>query len=97
MDKVNINIQVGEHKHPLTVHPDDEPIIREAARLINEKLVGYQTKYRAAKLPLDFLLSFVALDIATQYIRQNRNTNLTPVETAIRTLTEQLEDFNQNH
>lgn len=96
MDKVNINIQVGEFKHPLTVDPDEEPIYREAARLINERLTAYRTKFRDAKLPEEYLLSFAALDIATHYIRQRRSTNVAPVEEAIQALTAELEDFNQN-
>ena len=96
MDKVNIKIQVGEFKHPLNVAPDDEPIYREAARLINERMTAYRTKFRDANLPEEFLLSFAALDIATHYIRQQRQTSVAPVEEAIRTLTTELEDFNQN-
>lgn len=80
-------------KHPLTVRKDDEPIYREAARLINERLITYQTKYRAAQLPQEFILSFAAVDIAARYVRLQRQTSTQPVEDALRDLTGQLQDF----
>lgn len=96
MDKVNINIQVGNFKLPLTVDRDDEPIYREAARMINERLEAYQTKYRVANLTQEYMLSFSALDIATRLVRQQRTTDVGPVEEMIKSLTADLEDFNQS-
>lgn len=95
MDKVNINIQVGNLKLPLTVSPDDEPICREAARMLNMRLEAYQTKYRAANLSQEHMLSFIAMDAATRLLRQQKNTDLGPVEDMIKSLTYDLEDFNQ--
>lgn len=94
-DNVRINIQVGELKHPLTVSKDDEPIFREAARLVNERLVTYQTKYRAANLPHDFMMAFAAVDIAARYVRLQHNTSTEPAEAAIAKLTDELRDFMQ--
>lgn len=97
MDKVEvkINIQVGSFKLPLTVNQEDEPIYREAARMINDRLEAYQTKYRAANLTQEYMLSFSALDIAVRLVRQQRTTDIGPVEEIIKSLTAELEDFNQ--
>lgn len=94
-DNVRINIQVGELKHPLTVPKDEEPIYREAARLVNERLVTYQTKYRAANLPHDFMMAFAALDIAARYVRLQHNTDTGPTEKAISDLTDEIKAFLQ--
>lgn len=96
MDKVKINIQVGDYKHPLIVNADDEPIYREAARLINERLVAYRTKYRVANLSQEFMLSFVALDLASKYVKLQQTNSVAPLEDELRKLTSELEDFNQN-
>lgn len=98
MDKVEvkINIQVGNFKLPLTVNQEDEPIYREAARMINERLEAYQTKYRAANLTQEYMLSFSALDLATRLVRQQRTTDLGPVEEMINSLTTDLKNFNQS-
>ena len=94
MDKVNINIQIGEYKHPLVVNKDEEPVYREAARLINDRLVAYQTKYRVSKLTPYFVLSFAVLDLVAQYVRLQRDTNVQPVQEAIRALADEIESFN---
>jgi len=96
MDKVNINIQVGNFKLPLSVNPEDEPIYREAARMINDRLEAYQTKYRVANLTQEYMLSFSAIDIATRLVRMQRTTDVGPVEEMIKSLTQDLQDFNQS-
>ncbi len=96
-ETIKINIQVGEVKHPLTVAKEEEPIFREAARVVNERVVSYQTKYRAAKLPRDFIMAFAALDIAARYVRMQHTTDVRPVEEALQELNKQLEDFNRGH
>ncbi len=95
MDKVNIKIQVGNFKLPLTIKPDEEPVYREAARMINDRLEAYQTKYRVANLTQEYMLSFSALDIATRLVRLQRTTDVGPVEEMIKSLTADLENFNQ--
>ena len=50
-DKLRINIQLAEAKHPLYVDPSDEPAARQAARLVSRRFAAYATKYRGAKLP----------------------------------------------
>lgn len=95
MDKIDINIQVGDFKHPLTIPRDDEPIFREAARLISDRLATYRTKYRVANLSQEYLLSFVALDIASKYVGLQRTNSVAPVEEALKDLISELEDINQ--
>lgn len=94
--KVNINLKVGILHHPLTVSPEDEPIYREAARLIDERYVAYSKKFTAARLKSEELLSMAAIDIAFKYVKMRRDVDVEPVEKALQALTSDLEDFNRN-
>lgn len=93
MDKVRINIDVAGHKHPLVVDADDEPIYREAGRLVNERLRAYATKYRGANLPSDFMMAFAAVDLAAQCVRLKSRTELAEEESALLELTNDLKEF----
>lgn len=62
--KLRINIQVGESKYPIWVEMDEEPLFREAARMINRRLVAYNTKFRGANLPSETILAMAAIDLA---------------------------------
>jgi len=93
MDKVRINIEIGGHKHPLEVDVDDEPVYRDAGRLVNERLHAYATKYRGANLPSDFMMAFAAVDIASRYIRLRKEVNFDAEEAALLEMTEDLKAF----
>lgn len=93
MDKVRINIEIGGHKHPMVVNVEDEPIYREAGRLVNDRLHAYATKYRGANLPSDFMMAFAAVDIAARYIRLKNEANRDAEEEALREMTADLELF----
>lgn len=93
-DKVRINIQVGDVKHPLRVEAAEEPIYREASRLVNDTVVRYATKFRGANLPRDFMMSFAAIDIAAKYVRLSRQSNMSDQDKAeIEALTQEISEF----
>ncbi len=95
-DKVRINIQVGDNKHPLFVKRDEEPIFRDAARLVNERLAAYATKFRASGLPKDYLMAFAAVDIAAKFVRQDRNSNAEAAEANLQDLAAEIREFLSN-
>lgn len=93
-NKVRINIQVGDIKHPLRVAAADEPIYREASRLVNDTVARYATKFRGANLPREFMMSFAAIDIAAKYIRLGRESNMSDQDKAeIEALTQEISEF----
>ncbi|MDO4496367.1 MAG: cell division protein ZapA [Bacteroidales bacterium] len=96
MDKVRINIEIGGHKHPLEVNVEDEPVYREAGRMVNERLRVYATKYRGANLPPDFMMAFAAVDIAARFIRQRKDESLEAEEKALLDITDDLQKFLDN-
>ena len=65
MDKrIRINIQVGDARYPLYVDPKEEPVFREAGRMVNRRIVAYSTRFRNAALAPDEVLAMSALDLA---------------------------------
>lgn len=92
-ERIRINIQVGENKHPLFVSRDEEPIYRNAARLVNDRILAYATKYRGANLPSDYLLAFAAIDIAAKYVRQDKDSNAHEAEQRLQELAKEIREF----
>ncbi len=93
--KIRINIQVGESRYPLWVNMDDEPIIREAARMVNRRLITYTTKYRgAATLTPENFLAMAAVDLAaTQLRQQGQSVNTETIEADLAQINNDLEQF----
>lgn len=93
--KIRINIQIGEARYPLQVYMDDEPIIREAARMVNRRLVAYNTKYRgAADLSPEAFLAMAAVDLAATCLRnQGHGTDAEDIEADLRQMNTDLEQF----
>ncbi|MCF0180566.1 MAG: cell division protein ZapA [Bacteroidales bacterium] len=92
-ERIRINIQVGDVKHPLFVKRDEEPIFREAAKLINERILAYSKKYRGANLPKDYIMAFAAIDIASRFVKQDRDSNAQDAEVKIRELAKEIGEF----
>ena len=69
-NKIRINIQVGESRYPLWVDRDEEPFFRQAARIINSRLIAYRTKYRGANLPPEAIMAMAAIDLAVSSQKQ---------------------------
>ena len=68
---VGINLMVNGISYPLVVKRSEEPYYRQAARLINDKLLKY--KERFASESDEKLMAMVAIDIA---FRRMKDTNL---------------------
>lgn len=74
-DTVRIRVSVGGPDMPLYVHPDEEHVTREAARMLRERFETYSRKYRGSNLKSDFYLSMAAIDVAKRYVELNENSN----------------------
>ena len=95
-DKVRINIQIGDNKHPLFVSLDEEAIFRDAARLVNDRLMAYTRKSRASGLPKDYLMAFAAVDIAARFVQQDRDSNAESAEQSLKALAAEIRDYLSN-
>ena len=70
MNEIPITVNICERPYKLMVDPADEPLIREAARKINEGLRAYAQNY-AFKDNQD-LLSMVALQYTLNSLKNER-------------------------
>lgn len=91
--KIRINIQVGESRYPLWVDRSEEPIFREAARMVNRRLITYTTKYRGSGLTPDNYLAMAAVDLAVLCLRQQDNTDSVVNRAALASIVSDLKDF----
>lgn len=62
--KIRISIMVNGAAYPLWIDPKEEPIFREAGRMIERRLVSYRTKYRGTDLSPENMLAMAAIDLA---------------------------------
>ena len=65
---VGINLLVNGISYPLVVRRDEEPYYRQAARLINEKLLKYKDVF--ATESSEKLITMVAIDIAFRRMKE---------------------------
>lgn len=70
MDELSIKVNIADRYYPLTVNPQQEEIVREAAKLINDKLKLLQQQF-AVKDKQD-MLSMTVLEVTTQLITLQR-------------------------
>lgn len=71
MNEIPITVTICERPYKLMVHPDDEPLIRESARRINERVRSYARNY-AFKDNQD-LLSMVALQYTLSALKNEKS------------------------
>ena len=68
---ININVMLAERLYPLSIEPSEEATVRQAAKLINDKIKSYQQLY-AAKDKQDFL-AMIALTFAVDNNKKDSN------------------------
>lgn len=93
--KIRINIQVGEARYPIWVDMDEEPLFREAARMINRRLIAYSTKFRGANLPSEAILAMAAVDLAVGYQKKAQETAHIAAENELTEIVDDLQQFVQ--
>ncbi len=91
--KIRINIQVGESFYPLRVDLKEEPLFREAARLVNRRLIAYSTKFRGSHLPSEKVLAMVAIDLALLCQKYEYNANAEATEANLANIVADLQEF----
>lgn len=68
MDKYSIKVNILGRPYPLLVKPEEEEAVRNAARLINEKIKVYKERF-SVKDDLDLVI-MCCLELATDNIHQ---------------------------
>jgi cell division protein ZapA len=45
MEELSIRIKIADREYPMKVKPQDEEKVRQAGRLINERITAYKTQF----------------------------------------------------
>lgn len=79
--------------YPLWIDPKEEPIFREAGRMIERRLVAYRTKFNGAKLSPENMLAMAAIDLASNLRRRDIDANPAIVSKDLAEMTADLQSF----
>jgi len=90
-DKLSIRINIADRYYPLKIERKDEEKIRNAARLINEKVLQYKQKY-IDKDAQDFL-AMAALQYVIKVLDLEERNDMSLVMDEIRELSTELDSI----
>ena len=94
-EKLSIRINIGDKYYPLRIERNEEEVIRKAAKIINDKLSQYRSKY--SKRDMVDLLAMTALQYTKKYIEYEVNDDQANFDEELKQLNIELEDYiNQN-
>jgi len=90
-DKLSIRINIADRYYPLKIERNDEEKIRNAARLINEKILQYKQKY-IDKDAQDFL-AMAALQYVIKVLDLEERNDISPMIEEIQQLNSELDSI----
>ncbi|WP_226390491.1 cell division protein ZapA [Penaeicola halotolerans] len=73
MEQLSIRIKIGDREYPMKVKAEEEARIRQAGKLINEKLKNYREQFGLDDK--QDLLAMVAFDSTVAVLEARENTN----------------------
>ena len=90
-DMLSIKVQIAERFYPLKIKRQDEENIRQAARLINDKVLQYKQRY-TDKDTQDFV-AMAALQFVINLIDCEQQQNVVSLEKELGVLSSELDEL----
>ncbi len=90
-DMLSIKVQIAERFYPLKIKRQDEEKIRQAARLINDKVLQYKQRY-TDKDTQDFV-AMAALQFVINMIDCEQQQNVVSLEEELGSLSSELDEL----
>lgn len=90
-NKVNINLQLGEHRISTAITLEQEKWYRDATVLLNRRFKWYSEAL--PKAPAELIWVYVALEMGTNLQALQERKSLAPVETVINHLNNVIEQI----
>lgn len=90
-EKLSIRVNIADRYYPLKIERDDEEKIRRAAKMINDKVFQYKTKY-ADKDIQDFL-AMAGLQFVIRLLEMEGKQEEGGLEDKLRKLNESIEEL----
>lgn len=92
-DKFSIRVNVADRYYPLKIDRSDEEKIRKAAKMINEKVAQYKSRYTDKDKDLQDYLAMAALQFVIKLIESENRFEVSPVIDELNELDEWLNDY----
>ena len=89
-DYVGINLLVNGTSYPLTVKRSEEPYYRQAARLVNDKLLKYRKDFETESE--ERLMAIVAIDISYRRMTETDPSGISRLSKHLQELTKEIDD-----
>lgn len=89
-DKIKINLKIGGRIIPMNILPENEEIIREAAKQVEMKINAYRGYY--TDLEQETILGLTAFDFALSNLKLKERNDTQPYTDKIEELNELLEN-----
>jgi cell division protein ZapA len=90
---ININLIIADRPYPLKVKPEEEELVRNAAKQINQKVKELQDLY-AAKDKQDFLaMSALTYAVEVANLKKQNQSSGQSIEQKINDIAQLLQDF----
>lgn len=90
-EKLHIRLHVYDTDIPVTIHPEDEPYCRSAAKLITEKVNYLSELYKTSRSGKE-ILYMAMLDIAISLELEKTHNDTEPYDNILTKITAEIED-----
>ena len=90
-DQLSIKVQIAERFYPLKIKKQDEEKIRNAAKLINDKILQYKQRY-TDKDAQDFM-AMAALQFVINLLDCQQQQNVVSLEKELEVLNSELDEL----
>lgn len=89
-DLLNITLIIAERKYTLSIERKDEEIIRQAAKMINDRIKEFSQQYQytdkrdlLSMVTLRFTAALLKADATNDYMKTNLEENLSSIHTML--------------
>lgn len=90
-DKLSIKVNIADRYYPLKINRQDEERIRQAAKMINEKILQYKQRY-TDKDTQDFI-AMAALQYVTKVLELEQKIDISPLEVELNEINQELDEY----
>lgn len=90
-DKFLIHIEIAERSYGIWIKREEEQQVREAAKVIRNKIIQYRQKYAKSDVDIKDLLAMVALQLSIQNLQLEDKNDTQPFTDKLQELTSRME------
>jgi cell division protein ZapA len=92
MEKLSIRVNIAERYYPLKIERDDEEKVRQAVKLINEKVLSYKQRHNGSSDMQDWL-AMASMYFAMKVVENEQNQSLPKAIEGLKDLDKKLSEY----